>query len=120
MCGERNLFSYDVDTLLKPISNFEASLHMTKATQNCLKKTIKDPESFKFKNATVGRCKRVQFHTLPELHSKSDNTLIMSELDEKKVFFSKSVIKSEGHNTVQDIPKIAGQITGKSNYGYTV
>lgn len=52
------------------------------------------------KSSTTGRCKKVQFHTLPELQRKNGNKLVFNEFDEK--IFSKANQKTEIQSSSQN------------------
>lgn len=82
---EVEFLSRETDASFNPNPKSSGSLQKAKAPQNCLKKTIKDPSSVLIKGATatVGRCKRVQFHTLPELQRKNGGMKTFDEFDEK-------------------------------------
>lgn len=101
--------SYHVEPFAGEIdSSSEPNRTMRVSTQNCLKKSIKDPESARIKEgtATVGRCKKVQFQTP---HSKNGIMLTSNESDEKTCSFLKSDNKSGKHNNLQDNPLMTNE-----------
>lgn len=104
-------FAGEIDSSSKPNRTVRVS------TQNCLKKSIKDPDSSRIKEATatVGRCKKVQFHTP---HSKNGILLTSNESDKKTCSFLKSDNKSGNHNNLQGIPLMADGDKGYGRFNY--